>query len=81
MSAVSRFESVPQSPGKFVYRIRQTPFSSARFGRCEVCETHVSEACLQVEGVTYESDGEIRVTYADCQSLFGHRECLIGARR
>jgi len=51
------------------YRIKSLGASSSQFGPCEVCGAHVSEVFLQV-GMT-RSGGD----------LFGHRACLVAARR
>ena len=66
----------------YVYRIKSTKFSSARYGPCEVCRKDASEVFYQVEQTTYqEDDGTIHPTYYGCKNLFGHESCLIGARR
>lgn len=85
---ISRFVNVPQEPGKYVYRIKSTGNSSAKFGPCEVCGKHCPEVFYQVEGQTFLTDeldecgaGKICITYHECRNFFGHEECLIGARR
>ena len=75
------FGSLPNHPGAYVYRIRSTGSSSAKFGPCEVCGKHVSETFIQTEGITYENGGRIAVTHHECITLFGHEECLIAKRR
>ncbi len=81
MTEIDRFEDVPNEPGRYVYRIKSTGHSSARLGGCEVCGEHVTEVFLQVEGLTFDNDGELAITYADCRDLFGHRGCLLEGRK
>lgn len=81
MSAIDRFENVPSEPDRYVYRIKSTGHSSTRLGPCEVCDVHASEVFLQVEGLTFDNDGELAVTHYECTDLFGHRNCLIESRR
>lgn len=65
--------------GTYVYRIKSTGNSSARFGPCEVCGKHVSEVFIQTEGKIYQPK---EMTYYQCnKSLFGHEVCLIQQRR
>jgi hypothetical protein len=85
---ITRFRNVPREPGKYVYRIKSTGHSSMRYGPCEVCKKGCSEVFYQVEGLTYCTDelddcgpGKICVTYHECRNLFGHEDCLRGARR
>ena len=79
--AIDRFEHAPTEPDRYVYRISSTGHSSARFGMCVVCNEYATEVFLQVEGMTYDNDGEIAITYYKCNDLFGHRECLLQSRR
>lgn len=82
MTQPYRFEGNPPTrPGVYVYRIRATGGNSDRYGPCEVCDKHVSETHIQTEGVSFEHDGQIMITHHECRILFGHRECLMGARR
>lgn len=82
MSAFDRFEAKPDRPGVYVYRIKNTGGSSARFGPCEVCGKPCSEVFYQVEGLTFsDAVTQLGVTYMGCRSLFGHKECLRKARR
>lgn len=82
---LARFEAQPNKPDVYVYRIRSTGETSAKFGACMVCAEYVSDVHLQVEGVTFMADhGDVEhlaVTHHECKTLFGHRECLVGARR
>lgn len=85
---ISRFEDVPNEPDRYVYRIKNLGAGSARYGPCEVCGRPASETSIQVEGRTYLTDafddegpGKIAITYHECETLWGHEECLRGARR
>lgn len=64
-------ESAERMSTGHTYEIRSTGKSSAFFGDCEVCHSHVSEVFFQIERLD-------RIEVAD---LFGHRDCLLGARR
>jgi hypothetical protein len=67
---------------KFAYRLKNTGSSSQRLGKCEVCDQHASEVFLQVESRGFEIEpGFDRYTEAGCDSLFGHRDCLISRQR
>lgn len=78
---IERFVNVPQEPDRYVYRIKSTENSSTKFGPCEICGKACSEVFYQVEGKTFDLDGQIAITYHECKNLFGHEACLIGARR
>lgn len=70
--------------GKRRYRYILHPMedSSYRYGPCEVCGDFVPEIYSQVEEMEYtHPDGSKRWTRYGCQSMFGHKECLIGRRR
>lgn len=56
------------------YRLKNTGYSSKRYGNCEVCNKHVSEVFYQVEEKQYKYGW----TQSDCNNLYGHKECLIG---
>lgn len=75
--AGKRFGPLP-SVGSYVYRIKNTGFASDRYGNCERCGKHCSEVFYQVEGRVFEPG---QVTHLECNNLFGHETCLIGARR
>lgn len=64
--------------GAYVYRIKSTGDSSAKFGPCELCGKHVSEVFLQTEGRIFEPN---QVTHYKCKDWFGHESCLISQRR
>lgn len=70
-------------PGDLKYRIRSTGASSARFGACEVCETHVSEVFIQVESKAFAFVGDPTQIegWARTGCLFGHEACLISKRK
>lgn len=78
---IEKFVDVPQEPDHYVYRIKSTRNSSAKFGPCEVCGKACSEVFHQVEGRTFDLDGRIAITYHECKNRFGHEECLRGKRR
>lgn len=60
---------------KYRYRIKNTGFSSKRFGNCEVCGKHVSEVYFQVEQRTVlMNDGT--PFWSRSGDWFGHKECL-----
>ena len=63
------------------YRIRSTGRSSAVFGPCEVCLCHAAEVYLQVEEKSYPTESGTEWTRYECQSLFGHEQCLISNRQ
>lgn len=78
---------------EYRYHLKGTGSSSARFGDCECCGKPVSDVWSQTEEASFPLD-EIDIAdprYADpsgigwtqhgCTTLFGHRECLISARR
>lgn len=73
--------------GQYHYRITSMRFSSERFGRCEVCNTHCSEVFFQVEEQYYVHSALGKFperagwTQHECNSLFGHEQCLVGRRR
>lgn len=73
-------------PGQYRYRIKRLRSSSEKYGPCEVCKQHVSDVHHQVEQRFYRhaSGDEPRAcgwTHHECNSLFGHEQCLIGRRR
>lgn len=73
---------IPDRVGVYVYRIRNTGASSAKFGPCEVCGKHVSEVFMQAEGVSYlDPEWGIQITEHECGTLFGHEKCLSDSRR
>lgn len=67
--------------GTFVYRIRNTGYSSDRFGACEVCQKRASEMYHQVEALAFDADGKVALTYHECHNLYGHEACLLSRRR
>jgi hypothetical protein len=68
-------------PGDHVYRIRNTLDSSMKFGYCEVCVKFANDVHDQVEGVLFLDEEKNRLEVYHNGNLFGHYECLIGARR
>lgn len=62
------------------FRIRTTGFSSERFGPCEFCGKHMSEAFAIDHQVRYE-DSELGSTFTYHEAIgvkFGHEKCLKG---
>lgn len=79
---ITRFDISGKVSGDYVYRMSTTGSCSQRYGVCEVCNNHVSEVYLQSEGRLYINDTkELAVTYANCNTTFGHKECLLSVRR
>ncbi len=77
-----RTETDGMTLGAYRYRIKNTGFSSQRYGPCEVCRKPVSEVHYQVEEQECAIDGEDPFwTTHDCTNLFGHESCLLNARR
>ena len=70
------------SDAGYRYRIYRIGASSERFGECDVCGQHVPDVwkLTETQRCTTE-DGEVFWTYHDCRSLFGHKDCLMRARR
>lgn len=56
MNFESYFEHIPSTLGAYVYRIKSTGYSSARYGACEVCSKPCSDVFYQVEGRTYDAE-------------------------
>lgn len=67
--------------GKFRYRINSTEHSSKRFGDCEVCHTHATEVFYQVEEKEFNVGMVSTWTRHGCRDLYGHKKCLLKARR
>ncbi len=64
----------------YIYRLTNTMNSSSRFGRCQVCDKHVSEVYLQTEyGQCKKKTGGY--FWADLGGVWGHKDCLIGTRK
>lgn len=74
-------------PGQHRYRITSLRASSAKYGDCEVCRKNVSEVHVQVEERRFEIPASDRYagtkgwTQHQCNSLFGHEQCLVSRRR
>lgn len=69
---------------KYRYRIRNTGYSSKRFGLCEVCGKHASEVFSQIEEVHCKGEGRDEKDFWsqwDCTNLWGHKQCLVSKRR
>jgi hypothetical protein len=50
--------------------------------RDDWCGEHADPLYLQVEERHYTTpNGSQRVTFSGCRQLYGHMECLVGARR
>lgn len=64
--------------GQYRYRLFNSRCSSARLGDCEVCNKYVSDVFHQIEEREYEPKAW---TQHECNSYFGHRDCLLGKRR
>lgn len=63
------------------YKLYSTGYSSARYGACEICNEHVSEVFHQTEERLYTFGRILKWTQLDCQSLYGHKDCLISQQR
>jgi len=61
--------------GKMRYRLSCLNASSAKYGNCEICKNHVSEVFLQTSSEEYKPG-----SYAERESFFGHKDCLINQR-
>ena len=71
---------------KYRYRIANTGESSRRYGSCDVCGKHASEVYIQIEERKYTvefASGKKHTgwTQYGCRTLFGHKDCLLSARR
>jgi hypothetical protein len=70
---------------KYRYRLTNTKESSRKYGVCEVCKEYASEVFLQSEERYYrfEEGGKVHEgwTKNNCNSYFGHEECLKNKRR
>lgn len=69
-------------PQEYRYRLKSIGNSSERYGPCEVCGKHCSEVWFQVEERKYynRERGE-QFTQHECNSYFGHKECLEAKQR
>jgi hypothetical protein len=71
--------------GEYRYTINTTEGSSSNYGLCEVCGKHATEVFHQREEQHYKFDhnGEKHEgwTQHECNSYFGHKECLESKRR
>ncbi len=69
-------------PGEYGYRLSATGASSACYGPCAICASHVSDVVIQTEFLRFDTQERgLSWTVYQCSSLFGHRSCLEGARR
>lgn len=62
-----------------IYRLRDTGYSSRRFGACHVCRQHADSVHMLVTWAVYQKpDGREGVTArgVDRPLLLGHRDCL-----
>lgn len=64
----------------FSYTLKSTRDSSMKYGSCEVCGKSVAEVYHQVCEISYvRHDGSTGWYFVE--SIFGHKECLIGKRK
>lgn len=68
---------------EYRYTLKNTGYSSAMYGKCEVCGKKASEVYHQTEERKYtRPDGSIGWTRDKCNdSVFGHKSCLMKLRR
>lgn len=59
------------------YKISKTEGGSNRYGVCEVCGGHCDTTYYQIEEKKYQHGW----TQHECNSLFGHKGCLIKNRK
>jgi RNA polymerase-binding transcription factor DksA len=76
-------EEPKQNKNKYRYVLKSTNDSSMKYGVCEVCGQHVSEVFHQIEERHYTIDSLNYEgwTQHDCNSYFGHEECLKSKQR
>lgn len=66
--------------GEMRYVLRKTGATSTRYGNCDICHASARDVCYQVECRAVEVDGVFVWSARDCRMLFGHKNCLRGAR-
>ena len=66
---------------QYRYSVRRLNATSARYGPCEICRQHVSDMCYQMEEKRFSYGGQLHWTTYECNSRFGHEQCLAGTRR
>jgi hypothetical protein len=60
-----------------VYRMTRCGAGSERFGNCEVCAKQVDSTYNLTSMRSYiRPDGTMGLTYHNCISKFGHKDCL-----
>jgi len=73
--------------GDFVHTIKTTGESSHGYGNCDICGKHCTEVFVLDEARYYQLPdiiamernvpiGTLALTYANCESKFGHKNCL-----
>lgn len=69
--------------GDYRYSLEYTGRSTHSLGNCEVCGQHAEEVFHQTEEryYVYKGLGRVGWTTYGCRSLFGHKSCLLAARR
>jgi len=70
-------------PGDYRYKLEYTGRSTHSLGNCEVCGQHADEVFHQTEEQHYEYKryGRAGWTTYGCRSLYGHKSCLLAARK
>jgi hypothetical protein len=66
------------------YRLKATGHSSAsRYGVCECCRKPAPEVYIQtrLESYSFLDGGAQNEGWAQRETIFGHKDCLIGSRR
>lgn len=65
------------------YKLTSTGHSSARYGPCEICDTHVSEVFIQTEQRQFSVPGVVENGWTgyQCFTHFGHESCLKSKQR
>ena len=72
---------------KYHYEVKKLGAGSSRYGKCEICMKHVDTMHYQIESMEHEETAigneaaKICLTRYECNSYFGHRECLESVRR
>lgn len=67
---------------QYRYRLTEANYPAFHAGKCDVCDEHADPLYLQIEERHYITpEGYRGMTFSGCKSLYGHKECLITARR
>jgi hypothetical protein len=64
----------------FQYKLSSTGGSSAKYGKCELCNKDVSEVFIQTKSKEFDRP-EGTKGLAQINQTFGHENCLINVRR